>query len=212
MTRRLAFYGGSPTLCKAEAAANVAALLARGGAAVRLVEFRPGHAAALLEQSPNSRSEVSVLDPLDPDVPDQARKTLAALSEDPDHLVMVVPDTVDLARCVLPYATDVVMVVGIQGEPLQDVAHDLGVLTELMASGATDLEIRGVLITGSDRRLEAYEKLLIQIERSFPVEVFPFCVPRAQNPTQGVAVEIAPLGRRARAYVELAMEVMGHGG
>ena len=54
--------------------------------------------------------------------------------------------------------------------------------------------------------------LRLIVERSFPVEVLPFCIPWDAACSPGTCLmEAAPFGRAARGYIELAQEVLGDG-
>ena len=110
-------------------------------------------------------------------------------------------------------AEDVYLVAKESRAALSELAVDLQVITSVMSSGAENLAVQGLLVTESDRTLKGFERFLVIAERAFPVEVLPYCVPRvrAAGESGQLAVEAVRGGRRARAYVEIAKEVLNNG-
>jgi len=214
VVRTVAFYGGRPRIGKTTAVANLATLFADAGIATGVihvddgwpmgeafgcggltgepVEVRPGLRLALCGGHEVERYR------------DQM----------PDSMVLLdVPAGKEVAHEMLPYADEVYLVAKESRIALSELAVDLQVITSVMSSGAENLAVRGLLVTESDRTLKAFERLLVLAERAFPVEVLPYCVPRvraAGQPGQ-LVVEAVPGGRRARAYVEIAKEVLDNG-
>lgn len=128
-------------------------------------------------------------------------------------VILDVPAAPEDAGPLLGCADEVVLLAAAGKEALAGLAKDLGVVTDVLAGDHASLEVRGLLMTLADRKLESFERFLVQAERAFPVEVLPYCIPRAERREEegDLAVESASTGRRARAYVELAMEVLQDG-
>lgn len=218
LARTIALYGGEPQVGKTAAAANLAVLLARSGRHVCFAHLDEGWPAATWFDVPPMAGYVAqarerldlALWRVEDDPFDDAVAAVAA-----DILLIDVPSRPEsVAPELLRVADEVVLVARESKDTLGRVARDLGVVTDLLAERDVDLQVQGLLLTLADRSLESFERLLVQAERHFPLEVFPYCIPRAEGAEEGdhLVVESAGTGRRARAYVELAMEVLDHGG
>ena len=219
MAHTIALYGGKPRVGKTTAAMNLAVLAARAGQQTALVHIDEGWPAAkTLGAAPAEGLVRDVRPGLDlamwagdeKDLPDRCRSLAAQV----DLVLIDVPAAPEVAKGLLGCADEVILLAGAGKEALRGLAEDLGLVTDVLADGQSSLEVAGLLMTLADRKLTSFERFLVQAERAFPVDVFPYCVPRADHRGEedGLAVESAATGRRARAYVELAMEVLNNGG
>jgi cellulose biosynthesis protein BcsQ len=143
---------------------------------------------------------------------DLARRCLS-LGSDAQLVLLDVPSPPAAAAPLLRCADQVILLVRAGKDALTSLARDLGLVTEVLAGGGASLKVTGLLVTLADPNLASFERFLVQAERAFPVEVLPYCVPRANgcDEESDLVVESAATGRRARAYVELAMEVLEDG-
>lgn len=76
-----------------------------------------------------------------------------------------------------------------------------------------DLQVLGVVVTMFDKRNQSDRNVLNQVHKSFPGHVFNTIIPRqvsfAEAPSQGKSIlQYDPYSRGARAYRELALEVL----
>ena len=217
MTRTIAFYGDEPRIGKTTAVANLAILLARSGQRTCIAHLDPGWPLAKAFNVPAESGYVEDVRPrLDLALWSDGEAPFHAAVESLNADILLVdapPECGDLSRSILQVADDVIFVARATSEGVSSVARDVGVVTELMRVGH-ELHVRGLLLTMADPSLNSFERFLVQVERAFPVEVFPYGVPRPERGTEEVelVVESAVTGRRARAYVELAMEVMQDAG
>lgn len=133
-----------------------------------------------------------------------------ALRADAQLVLVDVPASPETATPLLGCADQVILLARAGKDALKGLARDLGMVTEVLAGGHASLRVTGLLMTLVDRKLASFERFLIEAERAFPVDVLPYCIPRAERRDDegGLVVEFAATGRRARAYVELAMEVL----
>lgn len=219
MAQTIALYGGKPRIGKTTAAMNLAVLAARSGRHTTLVHIDEGWPAAkALGAAPAEGLAVGVRPGLDLALWTKDKRDLPAgcraLSAEADLVLIDVPVDQEVAKPLLGCADEVILLAGAGKEALRGLAHDLGLVTEVLASGSSSLGVAGLLMTLADGKLTSFERFLVQAERAFPVDVFPYCIPRASHRDEegALAVESAATGRRARAYVELAMEVLNNGG
>lgn len=148
--------------------------------------------------------------------PEEAASHLRVLDRTWDFTLVDLPPLGLETRGLLQVLDSVLMIIPAEELSLRSVASYCDQVLEVKGSGHSQLKIEGVLITLSDRGLEDYERTMVAIASSFPADVFDFCIPR--DPAQveadragGAVIESHPGSRAARGYVELAMEIMGHG-
>ena len=218
MVRTIALYGGEPHIGKSAVAVNLALLAARAGRRTCIGHCDEGWPIATWLGEPSVPGHRSTgRQGLDLVLwrADDASGCPAIDEIDADLALFDIPaEHGEAALPLLRMADEVILVARAGKDSLGHVARDLGVVTALLAENDVDLRVRGLLLTLGDRSLEWFERLLVQVERAFPLEVFPYCVPRAEGKQDAndLVVESAATGRRARAYVELAMEVLDHDG
>jgi cellulose biosynthesis protein BcsQ len=194
---------------------NLSALLVDAEARVRLVSVGGAVPAAADENRQSRRTAES--DRLDR-VHAVDRGALDATLADRSSCDWIVVDAPALSgalgRATLE-AADLVVVVAREGpECATSVARTMNAILDCKSDRNPGLEVLGVLVTMAARTLRTFESTLRQLYASFPFPILPYCVPLDAglgNGGDGDSVLVAPWTRRARAYVELTMEVLHHG-
>lgn len=138
---------------------------------------------------------------------------LTRASEKEDFLVIDFPPMDQVTGDVCRSLDGVIITCRCEDAALQGLARLLGILTDVWAGVDLGPRVLGVLITMADRKLKHFERMLDGVIRHFPIEVFPFAVPRdtalKKRPDQpGLQGDLD--SRSLRGYVELAMEVLAH--
>lgn len=220
MGRVIAFFGRQSKVGRTTAAVNLGVLLGRAGNDTLLVHFddqwpaavQLGQAAEASEGPLRVRERLELALPPAGFSPADVASSCETWRETPDFLLLDLPATEKSVDPLLMMTDEIVFLLSPGRDSLTRLAEDMATLTSILGEGNANLKVLGLLVTRADRELEGFERFLLQVERSFPVEVFPFTVPTAESMPPGCAVDTAPTGRIARCYVELAMEVMQDGG
>jgi len=218
LTQTIALYGGQPRVGKTTAAMNLAVLAARAGRRTCLAHMDPGWPAAqALGVAPTEGVARSVRPGLDLALLPNDGHSLArrgfSPGADAQVVLLDVPSPPAAAVPLLRCADQVILLARAGKDALPGLARDLGLVMGVLAGGDVSLKVTGLLMTLADPSLASFERFLVQAERAFPAEVLPYCIPRANagDEESDLVVEFAATGRRARAYVEIAMEVLEDG-
>jgi chromosome partitioning protein len=132
-----------------------------------------------------------------------------------DFVIADLPDAEDLQQGVVQVLDGVIILVLSSRLTLPQLAGCVNSVTDLKARFNPDLEIEGVLVTLADRELQEYERAVRTAGRLFPVDIYPFAIPRDEAFARGdrspsLGFRGALTSRATRGYVELAMEVLSH--
>jgi len=123
------------------------------------------------------------------------------------------PSLGELTRTALAHATEVLMPIQCEFFAMEGLAQMIEIIREVMQSRNGQLEFGGILLTMFDPSLELTYEVEREVRDFFGEIVFQTVIPRdvcvSEAPSHGQAVlDYAPRSRGARAYVELAHEVL----
>ncbi len=145
------------------------------------------------------------------------KKSLEPIRADYDIILVDCPPSLGLLTVNALAAADEVMI-PIQCEyyALEGLVLLLRTVEKIRAYLNPDLRIGGILLTMHDARTNISKQVMDEVRRQYPEETFITVIPRnvrlSEAPSYGQPIsQYDPLSRGARAYQELAKEVISHG-
>lgn len=230
MGRIIALVSSGAGTGRTTTAAHVSMLLALGGNRTLLADFGPGWPALqLLGVDPSvdpsvdaewyahpRRSDLagSGFSPVtSPDTALQHAARLRNWRDTWDLIVLDLPPLTEQLDPLLATADEVVILTSsARKDTLANAARTISALMPVQGTLNPNMRVAGILMTMADRRLQQFERQMLRATRSFPVNVFPFCIPwDAHLANSGESIENMATGRGARGYVELTMELLSDG-
>jgi chromosome partitioning protein len=170
-----------------------------------------------LELLPGSRSfqDVEVLASRERERPEPSlRHYLAAATGAYDFVLIDCPPSLGpLTRTALATSTEVLMPIQCEYFAMEGLTQMIEVIRQVMNQERNRLKFGGIVLTMFDHTLELTREVEQEVREFFGDVVYQTIVPRdvavCEAPSHGLAViDYAPRSRGARAYVELAMEVL----
>lgn len=144
----------------------------------------------------------------------QLKKTLKEVKDGYDFVVIDCLPSVGILNVNALAASDYVLI-PVQAEyfALSGLDQLLTVVDLVKKYLNPDLQVLGVVVTMFDKRNQSDRSVLNQVHKNFPGHVFNTIIPRqvsfAEAPSQGKSIlQHDPYSRGARAYRELALEVL----
>lgn len=123
------------------------------------------------------------------------------------------PSLGQLTQTALASSTEVLMPIQCEYFAMEGLTQMIHVIRDVMRHHNSRLEFGGILLTMFDPRFELTHEVDAEVREFFGDIVFDTVIPRdiavSESPSHGLsAIDYAPRGRGARAYIELCMEVL----
>ncbi len=123
------------------------------------------------------------------------------------------PSLGQLTRTALAAGDQVLMPIQCEYFAMEGLAQMIEIIRDVMRGGNANLGFAGILLTMYDHQLEITQEVDQQVREFFGEIVFDTVIPRdvslSEAPSHGQSVlDYAPRSRGARAYTELAMELL----